>query len=65
LKLTSNIDANTDNVIQTPVGGDVLFVVDSDHDGSVSFNVPVPGTVGLLGLGLLGMGGFTKRRKVK
>jgi PEP-CTERM motif-containing protein len=41
----------------------ILFEVASDHDGSLSFAVPLPGTVALLGIGLLGLGGMTRRKK--
>ena len=33
-----------------------------DHDGSAVFNVPEPGTVAIMGLGLLGLAGFARRR---
>jgi hypothetical protein len=66
LLIRSNIDANTDNVVQRAGTNGVLFEVDSDHDGSITFErpVPVPGTIALVGLGLLGLGGLTRRRKV-
>jgi hypothetical protein len=66
------IDQNTDNAETTagPCGdgnpgtvcnpGDPLFIVDSDHDGSIDFvRIPEPASVLLFGLGFLALGGMT------
>src|SRR3546814_7949912 len=60
------IDQNTDNVITTPSAcslagtcqpGDPLFVIDSDHDGSIEFvMVPEPASLLMFGLGFLALG---------
>ncbi|WP_372740674.1 PEP-CTERM sorting domain-containing protein [Neptunomonas sp.] len=38
------------------------FGITTDHDGSGRFDVPEPGTLSLLGLSLLGLGGFRMRK---
>jgi hypothetical protein len=66
------IDQNTDNAQTTagPCGdgnpatpcnpNDPLFIVDSDHDGSIDFvRIPEPASVLLFGLGFLALGGIT------
>lgn len=62
IKLTSHIDQNTDMVVLDSSGagspgpagfGNELFKVHSTHDGSINFAIPEPGTLALLGLGLL------------
>lgn len=62
ITLLSRIDQNTDQVLlditgagtQGPQGfGTELFKVHSTHDGSMNFAVPEPGTLALLGLGLV------------
>lgn len=39
------------------------FTLTSDHDGSATFSVPEPGTLALVGLSLLAMGGLARRGK--
>lgn len=34
-----------------------------DHDGSAVLSVPEPGTIAIMGLGLLGLAGFARRRR--
>jgi hypothetical protein len=52
----------TDEELYNAVGG--TFVLEGQHNGSISFGrVPVPGTLALLGLGLLGMSRLPKRGK--
>lgn len=62
ITLRSRIDQNTDLVVTDfsgaglpgPLGfGNELFKVHSTHDGSMNFAVPEPGTLALLGLGLV------------
>jgi len=62
ITLKSNIDQNTDDTLLDTSGagspgpqgfGDELFKVHSTHDGSVDFSIPEPGTLALLGLGLV------------
>ena len=38
------------------------FLISGSHDGSITFNVPEPGTLGLFGLALLGVAGFARRK---
>ena len=72
IALKSMIDQNTNNASTDfsgagtagPAGfGDKLFTVNSDHDGSISFSVPEPGSLALFGLGLFGLGLGTMRRR--
>jgi hypothetical protein len=72
IKISVFIDQNTDNV-ETAAGpcgdgnpltpcnpGDPLFIVDSDHDGSIDLvRIPEPASVLLFGLGFLMLGGIT------
>lgn len=62
ITLRSSIDQNTDEVMLDDSGagspgpagfGAELFKVNSTHDGSINFSVPEPGTLALLGLGLV------------
>lgn len=69
------IDQNTDNVNTTPsacflagncAADDPLFVVDSDHDGSIDFVlIPEPQSLLMFGIGFLALGaiGLTARRR--
>jgi hypothetical protein len=72
IKISVFIDQNTDNVetVAGPCGdgndatvcnpGDPLFIVDSDHDGSIDLlRIPEPASVLLFGLGFLALGGIT------
>jgi hypothetical protein len=72
IKISVFIDQNTDNVetVAGPCGdgddttvcnpGDPLFIVDSDHDGSMDLvRIPEPASVLLFGLGFLALGGIT------
>lgn len=72
VEIAVKIDQNTDNATNTPGPcgdgnvatpcnpGDVLFVVDSDHDGSINFTlVPEPASLLMFGLGFLALGGIS------
>lgn len=60
-------DQNTDHIITIPSDDDgVLFTIDSDHDGSLELSVvPEPGTILLLGFGMIGLACVGRRRLLK
>lgn len=57
----SNVTIANAMPVVTPNG--VAFSLSTDHDGSGTFAVPEPGTLSLLGLSLLGLGGLRMRKK--
>ncbi len=60
VKIQVAIDQNTNNAIAVPGADGTLFVVHSDHDGSISFvRIPEPASVLMFGLGFLALGGLT------
>lgn len=60
INFTTHFD--TDPQLVQVSGTSPLFTINGRHDGSATFEVPEPGTLGLLGLGLLGFG-LVRRRK--
>jgi hypothetical protein len=74
LTLKTIIDQNTDQVLLDtsiagtpgPVGfGNALFSLSSSHDGSIQFEVPEPGTLFLIGLGLVAFPGIRRKLLAK
>lgn len=65
-KTTMTLDINGNNISASspfpfyPASGIITGTL--DHDGSAVFNVPEPGTIAIMGLGLLGLAGFARRR---
>ncbi|MBT1064861.1 PEP-CTERM sorting domain-containing protein [Bowmanella sp. Y26] len=43
--------------------GDDRYYVSTNHDGSITFRVPEPGTLAMFGMSLLALGGLSRRRK--
>ncbi|WJG08464.1 PEP-CTERM sorting domain-containing protein [Aliiglaciecola sp. LCG003] len=58
------VDFNTDPRFVTVIdNNDGTFTLAGNHDGSLSFQIPEPSSLAVLGLGLLGLAGAGRRRK--
>lgn len=65
--VNSLLDYNTEDVtsadfLGTDADGNNIFSVAGQHDGSITFNVPEPASIAILGLGLLGLAGARRRK---
>ena len=60
--ITSRLDFNLDPEPLTQIGNTNQYTRTAKLDGSASFNVPEPGVLALMGLGLVGIG-FSRRNK--
>lgn len=60
----ASVDYNTDFSQVTQVdNGDGTWTLTGLHNGSISFQIPEPSSLAVLGLGLLGLAGAGRRRK--
>lgn len=60
LQFTTSND--TQGFFPTSFNGNSSLVVSGQHDGSVTFNVPEPASIAILGLSLLGFAGARRRK---
>lgn len=64
VQIIAAVDFNTDPSQVTVTNNfDGTFTLTGEHDGSISFAVPEPSSLAVLGLGLLGAAGFGRRRR--
>jgi hypothetical protein len=57
--LTSN---DTQGIVGTSFNGNPTLAIGGQHEGSVTFSVPEPASIAILGLGLLGFAGARRRK---
>ena len=57
--LTSN---DTQGIVGASFNGNPTLAINGQHEGSVSFSVPEPTSIAILGLGLLGFAGARRRK---
>ncbi|MDA8621517.1 PEP-CTERM sorting domain-containing protein [Psychrosphaera sp.] len=58
----SFVITNTEQIGNVSFNPQGQFLISGSHDGSITFNVPEPGTLGLFGLALLGVAGAARRK---
>jgi len=56
------VSNDTQGLVGNSFGGETTLLVEGQHEGSVTFNVPEPASIAILGLGLLGFAGARRRK---
>lgn len=63
IAIIADVDFNTDPAeVDITNNLDGTYTLQGEHDGSISFAVPEPSSLAVLGLGLLGLAGIGRRR---